>query len=184
MGPVEVVVSADVLIGALSRVSAAAVRFPAMPPRTNHPQADVIGAFVGADGDFALILSAEIVEQVAAALLDERGLAWEFAAVDQAVDVLVGIAEHSLGGLVAAASSVALPAGVGQVGAAVLRAAAAAELGFPRVVVTDEAALLRLRLWQPRGVPWPGDQAVTLLAPGPFRDLVERARWRLRPTQP
>ena len=41
----------------------------------------------------------QILEQVSAALLDERGLAWDFAAVDQAVDILVGIAEHSHGGL-------------------------------------------------------------------------------------
>ena len=176
MGPVEVVVAADVLVAALSRVSAAAVRFPAMPPKTNHPQADVIGAFVGADGDFALILSDEILEQVSTAVLDRRGLAWEFTAVDQAVDVLIGIAEHSLGGLVVAASSVALPAGLGPVEIAALRAVAADGLGQPRAVVTDEPALQRLRTWQPRGVPWPADQSVTLLGPGPFRDLAERAR--------
>lgn len=180
MGPVEVVVAADVLVAALSRVSAAAIRFPAMPRRTNHPQADVIGAFLTADGDFALILSEEILEQVCAALMDEHGLAWEFAAVDQAADVLVGIAEHSLGGLVAPASSAELPAGGGPVEAAALRAAAAEELGFPRAVVTDQTSLQRLRTWRPRGVPWPDDQLVTLLAPGPFRDLVERARWRYR----
>lgn len=177
MGPVEVVVAADVLVGALSRVSAAAVRFPAMPPKTNDPHADVIGAFVGADGDFALILSEEILEQVSTALVDGRGLAWDFPAVDQAVDVLVGIAEHSQGGLVVAASSVTMPHDVGRVEAAAPRAAAANELGFPRAVVTDEPGLQRLRTWQ---IPWPDDQAVTLLAPGPFRDLVERARWRYR----
>ena len=122
----------------------------------------------------------QILEQVSAALLDERGLAWDFAAVDQAVDILVGIAEHSHGGLAAANPSVSLPAAVSPVGAAALRAAAARELGFPRAVVTDEPGLQRLRTCRPRGIPWPGDLAVTLLAPGAFRDLVERARWRYR----
>jgi hypothetical protein len=180
MGPVEVVVAADVLVAALSRVSAAAVRFPAMPPKTNDPYADVIGAFVAADGDFALILSEEIVGQVATALVDERGLAWEFAAVDQAIDVLVGIAEHSQGGLVAPASPAALPPEVSPIEAAALRASVARDLGFPRAVVTDGPGLRRLRTWLPRGLPWPDDQVVILLGPGPFRDLVEQARWRYR----
>jgi hypothetical protein len=56
---------------------------------------------------------------------------------------------------------------------------AADRLGQPRAVVTDVPALRRLRTWQPR-VPWPADQPVTLLGPGPFRDLAERARWRYR----
>jgi hypothetical protein len=180
VGPVEVVVAADVLVAALARVSAAAVRFPAMPPKTNDPRADVIGAFVVADGDFALILSEEILGQVVTVLVDERGLAWEFPAVDQAIDVLVGIAEHSYGGVVAAASSVTLPRTASPVAAAALRTAASDGIGFPRAVVTDEPGLGRLRTWVPRGIPWPDDQAVTLLAPGPFRDLVERARWRYR----
>ena len=174
------VVAADVLVAALSRVSAAAVRFPAMPRKTNDPHADVVGAFVGAEGDFALILSEEIVEQVGAALMDERGLGWAFAAADQAVDVLVGIAEHSQGGLVVAAPQVALPRGAGEVAAAALRAVAADDLGFPRAVVTDDPGLQRPRAWQPRGVPWPVDQAVALLSPSRFRDLAEQARCRYR----
>jgi hypothetical protein len=178
--PVEVVVAADVLVAALSKVSAAAVRFPSMPPKTNDPCADVIGVFVGAEGDFALILSAEILEEVATALIDERGLAWTFDAADQAIDVLVGIAEHSHGGIATPVDRVATPPNSDAVAIAALRAAASNDLGFPRAVVTGDPAFHRLGQWRPRGIPWPADQPVTILSPSRFRDLVERARWRYR----
>ena len=180
MAPVEVVVAADVLVAALSRVSAAAVRFPAVPPRTNDPHADVIAAFVGSEGDFAMILSAEIVEQVADALMDERELGWAFDDADDAMNVLVGIAEHSGGGLATPANRLAIPPGADAMAGAALRAAASADLGFPRATVTDDQALQRRRQWEPRGIPWPADQAVLVLSPSRFRDLVEQARWRYR----
>lgn len=180
MAPVEVVVAADVLVAALSKVSAAAVRFPAVPPKTNDPNADVIGVVVGSEGDFALILSAEILEQVATALIDERGLAWAFDAADQAIDVLIGIAEHSQGGIATPVDRVVAPPRAGAVALAALRAAASNDLGFPRAVVTGDPALQRLRQWRPAGIPWPADQPVTILSPSRFRDLVEQARWRYR----
>lgn len=180
MAPVEVVVATDVLVAALSKVSAAAVRFPAVPPRTSDPNADVIGVFVGAEGDFALILSAEILEQVATALIDDRGLGWAFDATDQAIDVLVGIAEHSQGGIATPVERVATPPHADAVAIAALRAVTSSDLGFPRALVTGDAALQRLGQWRPRGVPWPADQPVTILSPARFRDLVEQARWRYR----
>ena len=122
MAPVEVIVAADVLVAALSKISAAAVRFPAVPPRTNDPNADVIGVFVGAEGDFALILSAEILEQVATALIDDRVLGWTFEAADQAIDVLVGIAEHSHGGIATPVDRVTTPRQADTVAIAALRA--------------------------------------------------------------
>ena len=182
MAPVEVVVAADVLVAALSKVSAAAVRFPAMPPRTNDPNADVMGVFVGAEGDFALILSAEILEQVATALVDLGGLGWSFDAADQAIDVLAGIAEHSHGGIATPDDRVTTPRAADPVATAALRAAASNDLGFPRALVTGDAALQRPGQWHPRGVPWPADQPVTILSPSRFRDLVEQARWRFRRT--
>lgn len=184
MAPVEVVVAADVLVAALSKVSAAAVRFPAMPPKTNDPNADVIGVFVGAEGDFALILSAEVLEQVATALIDDRGLGWRFDAADQAIDVLVGIAEHSHGGIATAVDRVATPPHADAVATAALRAAASSDLGFPRAVVTGDPALQRLGQWRPTGIPWPADQPVTILSPSRFRDLVEQVRWRYRRMEP
>lgn len=182
MAPVEVVVAADVLVAALSRVSAGAVRFPAVPPKTSDPNADVIGVFVGAEGDFALILSAEILEQVATALIDDRVLGWAFDAADQAIDVLVGIAEHSHGGIATPLDQVASPPRADAVATAALRAAASSDLGFPRAVVTGDPALQRMGHWHPRGVPWPADQPVTILSPSRLRDLVERARWHYRRT--
>ena len=181
MAPVEVVVAADVLVAALSKISAAAVRFPAVPPRTNDPNADVVGVFVAAEGDFALILSEEILEQVVTALIDDRrGLGWAFDAADQAIDVLVGIAEHSHGGIAPPADRVTAPLHADAVAKAALRAAASSDLGFPRAVVTGDPALQRLRQWRPAGIPWPADQPVTILSPSRFRDLVEQARWRYR----
>jgi hypothetical protein len=181
VAPVEVVVAADVLVAALSKVSAAAIRFPAVPPKTNDPNADVIGVFVGAEGDFALILSPEILEQVAMALLDNQGLAWAFDAVDQAIDVLVRIAEHSHGGIATPLDRVAIPPHVhAALAVAALRTAASSDMGFPRAIVTGDPALQRLRLWHPRGTPWPAEQPITILSPSRFRDLVEQARWRYR----
>ena len=180
MAPVEVVVAADILVAALSKVSAAAVRFPAVPPKTNDPNADVIGVFVGAEGDFALILSPEILEQVATALINAGGLGWAFDAADQAINVLVGIAEHSQGGIATPVDKVTTPPRAGPVAMAALRAAASTDLGFPRAVVTGDPALHRLGQWYPRGIPWPADQPVTILSPSGFRDLVERSRWHYR----
>ncbi|MEW6476166.1 MAG: hypothetical protein AB1679_28235 [Actinomycetota bacterium] len=176
---VEVAVSADVLVGALSRVSPAAVVFPSMPPKTADPYGDVLGAFVGAEGDFALIVSEEILEQTATALTDQRGLAWAFDAAEEAIEVISGIAFASGGGLATPPARVQLPK-VGSVLTAALRAAASPDLGFPRVVVTADAEGIALRAWTPRRVPWPKEEVVTILAPTRFRDLVEQARWHYR----
>jgi hypothetical protein len=181
--PVEVVVSAEVLVAALSRISPSAVVFPSMPPKTADPHGDVVGAFIGAEGDFALILSEEILGQTVTALTDRRGLAWAFDAAEEAVEVIVGIAAASGGGLVTAASRVQLPR-TGVVAAAALRAVASPDLGFPRAVVTADPDALALRAWTPRRVPWPPEEVVTILSPSPFRDLVEQARWRYRRSSP
>lgn len=181
--PVEVIVSADVLVAALSRLSPAVVVFPAMPPKTVDPHADVVGAFVGSEGDFALILSEEILSQAVTALTDRRGLGWAFDAAEEAVDVLCGIAGASGGGLVTEAHQVQLPQ-TGAVAAAALRAAASKDLGFPRVIVTDDPDTLTLRTWAPHGVPWPAGEVVSMLSPTRFRDLVEQARWRYRKLGP
>jgi hypothetical protein len=151
-----------------------------VPPKTNDPNADVIGVFVSAEGDFALILSAEILEQVARALIDDRVLGWAFDAADEAIDVLVGIAEHSHGGIATPVDRVATPSHADAVATAALRPAASSDLGFPRAVVTGDPALRRLGHWHPRGIPWPAHQPVAILSPSRFRDLVEQARWRYR----
>ncbi len=179
MQPVEVVVAADVVVAALSRTSAAALRFPAMPPKTTDPHVDAVGAFVAAEGDFALILTDEIVEQVVTTLTDARGLAWAFDMADEAVEVLAGIAAHSRGGFVAPAFETELPA-VTEAAAAALRAAASKDLGFPRVVVTGDRDALAWRRWRPTGVPWPPDEDVSVQGPARFRDLIHDARWRFR----
>jgi hypothetical protein len=177
--PVEVVVAADVLVAALSRLSPAAVMFPAMPPKTVDPHTDVIGAVVGSEGDFALILSEEILAQTVTVLTDPGGLGWAFDAVEEAVDVLCGIAGASSGGLVTEEHRVQWPK-AGTAVAAAFRAVASDALGFPRVVVTNDADALALRTWMPHGVPWPAEEAVSILSPTRFRDLVEQARWRYR----
>ena len=182
-GAVEVVVAADVLVAALSRISPAAVVFPSMPPKTGDPHGDVVGAFVGAEGDFALILSEEILGQTVTALTDGRGLAWAFDAAEEAIDVICGIATASGGGVATVPSRVQLPK-TGLVAAAALRAAASPDLGFPRVVVTAAADAIALGACSPRRVPWPAGEVVTILSPVRFRDLVEQARWRFRRSEP
>lgn len=181
--PVEVVVSAEVLVAALSRISPSAVVFPSMPPKTADPHGDVVGAFIGAEGDFALILSEEILGQTVTALTDRSGLAWAFDAADDAAEVIAGIATASGGGLVTAASRVQLPR-TGVVVAAAFRAAASPDLGFPRAIVTAAPDALALRGWTPRRVPWPTEEIVTILPPTRSRDLVEQARWRYRRSSP
>jgi hypothetical protein len=175
---VEVVLAADVLVGALARVSPDAVRFPQMPPKTNAPLADAVGAFPTADDDFALNLSTLILGQVATALADRRGLAWGFESIDAAVDVLVGLVSVS-GGRLFTPLFTPVPTGLSTSGAAALRTAASKELSFPRAVVTEESALLRLRDWRPEH-PFPKGEQIAMLSARQFRDLVERARWRPR----
>jgi hypothetical protein len=180
---VEVIVAADVLVAALSRISPAAVVFPAMPPKTGDPYGDVVGAFVGAEGDFALILSEEILEQTAMALTTRAGLGWAFDAAEEALEVVAHIASASGGGLVVPSARVQVPE-TGVTATAAFRAAASADLGFPRVVVSADPDAIALRVWTPRRVPWPKDEVVRVLPPARFRDLVEQARWRYRSSRP
>src|SRR5690554_6437078 len=109
MAPVPIVLAAEVLVDACSRVNAGVIQFPAMPPKTLHAASDAVGAFVNADGDFALVLSDEIVEQMFTALTDPRGLAWDVAQADQAANVIARIAEASGGGFVTAPAAATVP---------------------------------------------------------------------------
>lgn len=174
---VEVILAADVMVAALSRVSPAAVRFPTMPPKTEDPYADTIGAFVSSDGDFALILSDDILEQVATVLTDR--LDWGFDETDQAITVLLRIAGACRGGRATPAWSVQLPP-LGKAAAEAFRLAASTDIGHPRIVVTDDPGALSLKEWRPTGVPWPAEQAVTVQSPHAFRNFVEKVRWRFR----
>lgn len=179
--PIDVVVSPDVLVAALSGVSAAAIQFPAMPPKTPNAAADTIGVFVAGEGDFALILSEPLLEAVATALTDRRGLAWAFDRVDEALDTVCRIAKGGQGGFVAADATVELPGGVGRSDEIALRTAASKDLGATRAVATYTERLYKhVRSWQPVVPWWPADQRITLLSPEQFRDLVHRARWGMR----
>src|SRR2546423_7661756 len=80
-----------------------------MLPKTADPYGDVVGAFVGAEGDFALVLSEEILGQTVTTLTDRGGLGWAFDAAEEAMDVICRIASASGGGLATAASRVQLP---------------------------------------------------------------------------
>jgi hypothetical protein len=180
--PIDVVVGADVIVAALSRISAHAVVFPAMPPKTPDPHADVIGTFVSGLGDFAWILSDEIIEQTSLALTDDTvGLGWDLDEADGAIDTICNIADLSSGGLVVADATVQLP-NVGEAARAAMRTAASKDLGQPRVavVVTDDAYALARSEWGPQGIPWPAAQTISIMGPDRFRNLVERARWGLR----
>jgi hypothetical protein len=184
--PVYVVVAADVVVAALSRVSPQAVAFPSMPPKTADPYADVIGAFVNASGDFAWILSEAIIEQITLVLTDESiGLGWTLEAAEGAIDAICNIADSSDGGLVNADPTVQVPT-VGDPAQVAMRTVASKDLGQPRVavVVTNDLDAIAIEDWEPRGVPWPPDQKIKFLSPTQFRDLVERARWKLRPIEP
>lgn len=176
---VEVIVGADVLVGALSRISAAAVQFPAMPPRTADPYADVVGAFVSSDGDFALILTEAIVEQLLTALIHPDGLAWAFDEADRAAATISDLATHCRGGFVEPAWEVQLPP-LAPAARTALQAAASKDLDHPRVVVTADSQALALSPWRPRGVPFPPNESITVMSPDTFRNFVERARWHFR----
>lgn len=173
--------AADVLVAALSRVSPAAVRFRSMPPKTVDPNADTIGVFVPSRQDFALVLTDEIVRQVATVLTDPRGLAWPFDATDEAMEILAGLAARSGGGFATPVVGIVAPR-VSPHAVEAFRAAASPDLGFPRVVVTADRRATALRTWRPRGVPWPRDEVVGVLSGREFRDLVAHARWGLRPS--
>ena len=183
MANVDVVVAADVLVAALSRVSPQTVAFPRMPPKTASSAADVIGTFVAPQDFFSLILSEEILDETATALVQTRGaLGWDFQRADDAITVLCDLADESSGGLVVPHPTVHTPL-AGEAGTAALRTAASDDLGHPRVaaVVTNDANALELPRWCPSGIGWRSED-VMIMAPAKFRDTVERTRRRLRLT--
>lgn len=177
--PVDVIVSPEVLVAALSGVSAAAVQFPTMPPKTLNAEVDTIGAFVLGADDFALILSETIVEAVVSVLTDPRGLDWSFRQADTAVDVMCQIALGGRGGFVTPNMMATLPTGVGLSDEIALRTAASTDLGSTRAVVTNTRRLYQhISSWSQGPTV---EQHVALLSPERFRDLVHRVRWTTRP---
>jgi hypothetical protein len=75
MANVDVVVAADVLVAALSRVGPQTVTFRGMPPKTASAAADVIGTFGAPQDSFNLILSEDILEETTTALVQTHGAA-------------------------------------------------------------------------------------------------------------
>jgi len=178
---VDVVVAADVLVAALSRVSPQTVTFPRMPPKTASAAADVIGTFVAPQDSFSLILSEDILDETTTALVQTHGaLGWDFASADDAITVLCDLADESHGGLVVPHQTVHTPL-AGRAATTALRTAASDDLGHPRVavVVTNDPNALELPGWGPPNIGW-RSRELMIMGPAKFRDSVERTRLRLR----
>lgn len=172
---------APTIVGALSQVGPAAAAFPSVPPVSGNRYADALGVFeYPFDQYFALFISEQIVEEVVTALTG-RELGWDFDEADRAIGVIDRIAEQCGGGLVTAEMRVTLPPRLGVPAGSALRAAASGEVSSAaRLLVTEDSIAVEMAEIEPRGIPWPADEKITVLDPGRFAKMAERVRWRMR----
>lgn len=180
--PVQVVLDAAVIVGAFSQVGPAAAAFPAVPPLTGQRHSDALGVFTYPDPNFALIVTEKIVEEVLTALTGDL-LAWGFDEADEAIQVLDQLADGSGGGLVTPELDVELPKDLGEAAASAIQAACSTDMGYPRVVVTEDSVGLTHGPITPRGIPFPMDQRIEVIDPERFAKIAQKVRWKMRPAR-
>lgn len=186
MGAIEVVLDAPTITAALSQIGSAAIRFPEVPPLTGLDAVDAVGvfAYVG-DRYFAHILTDELIREVSQVLTDMLG--WEFDEARSALGLVYDQAVDSGGGLVRPSHGISVPDMLSDPTRTALRAAAGKELGFPRVVVTNDPAALRIGELAPHGIAFPRDEAIRFRSPRSFARFaadVRQARRRIPPERP
>ena len=186
MPALPVVVAADILVAALSKVDPELLLFPAVPPATGHDATDVVGVFVRSvtDQDFALFVSNDILTEVAVTL--ER-LDWSFDERDRAITTLSSLAAQSGGAVVETTPhGIQLPQMTQAASSAVACCASEAlgALNRPRVAIVDDTTAKDVREVTPRNIPWPKDAPVMVMSAGRYRALVEKARLTMRQNRP
>ncbi len=183
MGAIEVVLDAPTIAAALSQIGSAAIRFPEVPPLTGIDATDALGvfAYVG-DQYFAHILTDELIKEVSQVLTDVLG--WEFEETRSGLSLVYDQAQDSGGGLVRPERGVSVPANLLDPTRTALRAAAAGDLGFPRVVVTSDPSALRIEELQPHGIAFPKDEAIRFRSPRSFARFAAEVRQAKRHVPP
>lgn len=177
--PIEVVFQAPVLVGALSEIGPSALTFPAVPPLSGQHHADALGVFAYPDTHFALSLSEDIVEEVVTALTSAV-LGWEYEEAEAAIGAVGESASRAGGGLIAPENDVEVPERFSRTAATALRAACSKDLGHPRVLVTDELAVLRTGNLYPQSIPFPPSEDIQMMNPERLSKMAEKVRWRMR----
>jgi hypothetical protein len=174
---IAVVADAAVLATSLSLAGAGSTGFPPVPPQTGQPSRDVLGVFAyPGDAYFGLVFSDPVVEQLTIALADRSGLGWDLDEATAAMGRLDTLAFRCGGGVVDPGPAAEIPRQAGVTAAAAIQAAASAQLGnLERIVVTNDARVLRTRR-----VRLLSGQEVILQTPAQFIALVEKVRWRMR----
>ncbi|MHB8334912.1 MAG: hypothetical protein ACYDEH_08470 [Acidimicrobiales bacterium] len=178
---VDVVVSSETIVAGVVRIDPSLLRFPAVPPPTGIAPVDVLGAFARGDAeDFHLVTSQEIVESALSSL--DRVYGFDFEHRDLVHREIERLLLVSGGGVVSTARALQVPSNLGSAASEALSCAVSADLGHPRtvVVVTDDAAAIRLSAWRPPGVPWSPESHLQILDPLAFNALVEEVRRRRR----
>ncbi len=180
--PIEVVLQAPVLVAALSEVGPAPLTFPAVPPLSGRHHADAIGVFAYPDDCFTLNVSEELVEEVVTALTGST-LAWGYEEAEAAIDSLGELAARAGGGLVTPENDVEVPERFSRTAATALRAVCSKELSQPRVLVTNEPAVLRAKRLHPQASPFLLDEHIQMMDPEWFAKMAQKVRWRMRPVR-
>jgi hypothetical protein len=101
---IPVVLDVNVLVGACAGGNSPFRSWPSPPPTSGNPCADCIGVMVDASV-FALWLSPRQLDNTRRVL--DEGLGWAPEHIDQFIDLLTRVAEHSGGNIVTPAATVA-----------------------------------------------------------------------------
>ncbi len=183
IGRIEVILDAPTIAASLARVGPAALVFPKVPPLTGMDAVDALGvfAYIG-DAYFAHIISDEIVGEVVKTLTDMQD--WELEEVQAALNLVFDQAEDVGGGLVRPERGISVPDVVANSTKTAIRAAATKDAGFPRLVVTQDPAALRIGDLQPHGMPFPKDERIRFLSPRSFARFAADVRQRRRHIPP
>lgn len=176
---VAVVLDPATLVAGLSTRNRLTVGVPGVPPRTGKPSVDALGVFAFGDERFGLVLSDELAIAVNHVLTSALG--WSNAEAQRAAQRIERLMDVSTGAIVDPPHSAQLPKDLMAGAEMTLRAACAPELGArPRVVVTNDAALRRIRAFRPGGVALPPDVEIETMTPGALTQLAETVRWEMR----
>ena len=183
MGTIEVVLDAPTIAAALAQIGPVAIVFPEVPPLTGVDAVDALGvfAYIG-DTYFAHLLSDDIIGEVVKMLTDMQS--WELEETRGAIEVLFDQAQDSGGGRVHPERALSVPGVVANSTRTAIQAAATKDVGFPRVVVTDDQAALHIAELRPHGVPFPKDERIRFMSPSSFARLAAHVRQVKRPIPP
>ena len=181
MARIDVVLDVPTIVAGASHLGPAVVLFPETPPESDDAYADALGVFAFPDDYFALILSEELVEAVATALVSE--LRWSFDEASHFVEALKDLAEASGGGVARVDRQATVVGALANETKLAARAISAPGLARQRLLVTVDPGALHLGEFVPRGVAFNSQHPIVVESPSRFVKIAQRVRRQMRQAQ-